>query len=137
MAMDDDTMKGVLGWLQNELASIHSLLSGVFSPSPSEALKQRPFLPFRDHLVNHEIRVSGDVIAETRGDPIYISPALNTHGLTLQNTFVSVKVRRDTLPQPAGWTLLFTVVLEGTCGSSWVEIASAQLNSNGLRREFP
>lgn len=114
------------------LQEIHQQLGSLYLPSPNEALQQRKPTPFRKELKGVRARPNPDVAVEIRGRCIWRSSQHNTHGFTLQNCFVGIVIARDTVPADLGYSLLLTAVLEGTCGSPWVELDSTQVVSNGV-----
>lgn len=107
-----------------------------YAPSPMEAVELRAGpKPFRQEptLVN----VFRDPnVANVRGLPIYTSESLNTKGYTQHNAFVGIQIISDSAPDDGGERLLLTIVLEGACGSPWVELDAVTINSDGTARSF-
>lgn len=122
--------------LLQRLRVLERKVDQLYLPSPREALDQRKPLPFDKELMNVRAIANPDTAAVVRGRAIYKSPAHNTHGFTIQNCFVTIEVSRDTVPVDLGYQRLFTAVLEGSCGSPWVELDITQVISNGTPQKF-
>lgn len=92
-------------------------IQSLYLPSPQEALNQRQPLPFKRKLEG--IRIRNRPVAGSRGYVIYKSRQCNTQGFTIQNCFVGLDILTDSVPDNS---ILFHCVLEGSCGSPWVEL---------------
>lgn len=124
--------------IMERLTRIEAIMSGLYLPGPAEAEEQRPKKPFDNIRKSGKKRVAYDqnALPEFRGGMVFHSKAMKTRGFTHHNAFAKIELALDTVPEDLGDHLLFTAVLEGACGSTWVELDSAQLFSTGRTGEF-
>ena len=117
----EEVMHDLLGTVQN-----------LYMPGPATAESQRPHKPFekrflRDVLVPYD----ANAVPNFEGREIFKSERMPTRGFTHHNCFVNIDLARDTVPADTGDHLLFTLILEGSAGSGWVELDRRTINSTG------
>lgn len=114
------------------LEAVEGALSELYLPSPLTAEEHRPRKPIgTEHRKSAILRQDPNNII-IQGDEIWSSKSLETGGFSHQNGFVQITVFSDSIPANLGWQPLFTVELQGACGSPWSTLDSAVLVSGGL-----
>jgi len=123
--------------LLKRLAAIEQTVQALYLPTPAVGVKSRALKPFHFETLDPvTVYHHPDVATAIRGLPGYTSPDLQTSGYTLHECYLQVQVIEDTVAAAQGFHDLFTAVLEGACGSAWVELATATLQSDGRRGTF-
>lgn len=122
--------------LEQQLMALGRRLDALYLPSPAEALLFRERQT--DYTTELEVEALWDPNAanELRGREIWASDPLLTKGFTQIEAFVGLVVRRDNVAPNLGNRQLFTFVLQGTCGSAWVDLAEAIVRSDGRTKKF-
>lgn len=112
------------------------VVDGLYMPTPSRAAKDRRRLPETARLDHLRLYYDPDVATEIRGPDIWSSRAMTTEFFTLHNAWVQIAVTADSVVAGLGDRLLFTVVLEGSDGGPYAELASATVTTTGRTQVF-
>jgi len=131
------------------LEDIGQKLDSLYLPFPGEAEKERPRKAIQRKSAASQVNPGqltppGVILRQDpshviiQGDVIWESAGLETHGFTHQDAFVGITVFSDSLAGNvlASWQPLFTVELQGSCGSPWTTLDSFVAVSNGRTGTF-
>ena len=113
------------------LDRIERTMSELYLPKPSVAEDHRPrkAIDCQRKLVTIYQDPGNQVV---QGQVVWTSQSLETMGFTHQDAFLAITVFRDTLPDGvSGFDPLFTVELQGACGSPFCPLASFVVVSDG------
>jgi len=120
-------------WIKTRLDHLIELQTAAnqsSAPTPKEAMIQRAQIPFR-YRKEDEALVIPTTGGPVRGRAIFTTDALDTWGYSVQNAFVQVRVIGDSVPAEGAIRQLFVGVLEGSCGSPFVDLDQAIIMSTG------
>lgn len=137
-----DELRQIMAMLEQlgvRMERLEGIMGRLYLPYPPKATDDRARKDFDNlHKLKGSKRIGrdADAVPDFRGNVIYETSSLDTKGFTHHNCFVSLIVKSDNVPPDLGNNLLFTAVLEGSCGSAFVELDVAQLNSTGRTGTF-
>lgn len=125
--------------LAAQLARLEKLVGDLYLPTPAEGMATRQVQS--DYLQGQERFCApwydANAANEIRGREVWHSDPLLTKGYTQVEALCGLIIQADNVPANLGDRQLFEVVLEGTCGSAWAELATAVITSDGRTQRFP
>jgi len=107
--------------IAKSIENVRGIVSGIYQPTPSRGLKDRPNRPFSRQLFNHPINPDPLGLGNLQF-PIYTSPDLDTKGYTAQNAYVVLEITDQAVLVPND-TVRIEGVLLGAYNSAFVELA--------------
>lgn len=121
---------GGIGGIQLQQKELIERLGGLYSPDPKFALQARA--TFREHEdLSLALDYDATVATTRRGPKVWESRCLDTRGYTAHCAYCLITVMDDSVVAGLGDRQVFTLVLEGQCGSPFAELDTATINSTG------